>query len=137
MDAKVVQLRTSIAALADKSAHVRTKTQYFNTATNTLISRQWYYVMPTAILIFVVLNILLFEIPTEICKTIKPYSPWNHTVAGSCLSCMVLLIIQNGIYSFKFSKFRTEKDHLLGVDMAGTTICLITSIGEIYFHAIY
>jgi hypothetical protein len=92
----------------------------------TLISRQWYYVMPLSIAIFIMMQSFLLSGVTEACDIDMPYNPWTEKVAVAVLACYALSAISNTVHVFSVRCWADrELHHLRGVYASAATISLI------------
>jgi hypothetical protein len=91
----------------------------------TLISRQWYVVLPSSLALYVIVQCVISRNATE-CRLVEPYAPWTHTAAVAVLSCYgvsVIYYIANGISVDCWAQ--RECQHLRGVYASAATICII------------
>lgn len=92
----------------------------------TLISRQWHYVMPLSIAIFIMMQSFLLSGITEACDIDMPYSPWTEKVAVAVLACYTLAALCNIAHGFSIRCWADrELYHLRGVYASAATISLI------------
>ena len=109
----------------------------------TLISRQWYLVLPSSLVLYVVAQCVISRSATT-CDLVEPFAPWTHTSAVAVLACYglsVIYYIANGISVDCWAQ--RECQHLRGVYASAATICIIacaatalftTPLGKKYLH---
>lgn len=110
----------------------------------TLISRQWYKVLPSSLVLFIILQCVITGSAT-VCNVVEPFAPWTHTSAVAVLACYGLSVtyyIANGFSVDCWAQ--RECQHLRGVYASAATICVVacastalftTPLGEEYFYS--
>ena len=103
----------------------------------TLISRQWYYVMPSAFIAYVCIQLLISRKNRMFCQLDEPFADWTQKIAIAVLACFSLSMIYhitNGISVECWAQ--KELSHLRGVYASAATMSLIggTSTGLYTFY---
>lgn len=93
----------------------------------TLISRQWYYVLPLSLILYIFIQLIVSYEQTYVCNVVdQPFASWTQTAAVATVSCYFLAVIYNLLngLSVRCWAFK-ELSHLRGVYASAATICLI------------
>lgn len=109
----------------------------------TLISRQWYLVLPSSLVLFIILQCVITGSAT-VCNVVEPFAPWTHTSAVAVLACYGLSVIYYIANGFSVDCWaQRECQHLRGVYASAATICVVacastalftTPLGEKYSY---
>ena len=97
-----------------------------NNLEGTLISRQWYYVMPGAILLYIIIQIIMIKTQVARCHIDEPFAEWTQKISIAVLSCFTLSLayhITNGISVECWAQ--KELSHLRGVYASAATMSFI------------
>jgi hypothetical protein len=92
----------------------------------TLISRQWYFVLPISLILYTFIQVVISNEQTYACNVDKPFAAWTQFAAVATISCYSLAVIYNLLngLSVKCWAYK-ELSHLRGVYASAATICLI------------
>lgn len=125
------------AFIDTKSSHGGSEMPSSPVFQGTLISRQWYYVMPSALMTYILLQIAISNSHANICGLDDPYAQWTQTVAVAVLACYALSVIYhftNGISVTCWAE--KELHHLRGVYASAATVCFIGGAGTGLFSCV-
>ena len=92
----------------------------------TLISRQWYYVMPSAVIAYVCIQLFISRKGRNFCNIDEPFADWTQKIAIAVLACFSLSMIYhitNGISVECWAQ--KELSHLRGVYASAATMSFI------------
>ena len=99
----------------------------------TLISRQWYYVMPIAIISYTILQIILSS-QSKVCQQEEPFSHWTYEVGIAVSSCFLLNVCYHVINGLSVESFaQKETQHLRGVYAGAATMSLIGGASTVLY----
>ena len=97
----------------------------------TLISRQWHYVMPTCLVVYTLLQILL-STQTKFCNHTEPFADWTIHVGIGVASCFCLSVLCNVINGFAVESWaQKETEHLRAVYAGAATMSLIAGSSSV------
>lgn len=95
----------------------------------TLISRQWFYVLPISLIFYTIIQVVISNQQTYACNVDQPFATWTQYTAVATISCYSLAVIYNLLngLSVKCWAFK-ECNHLRGVYASAATICVIGGV---------
>ena len=99
----------------------------------TLISRQWHYVMPISLLLYVVLQVSL-STQSSVCDLPIPFADWTYLVGIAVASCFGLSVcyhVSNGLSVESWAQKETE--HLRGVYAGAATMSIIAGSSTVLY----
>jgi hypothetical protein len=114
----IIDEETSILAVEDSDCR-------------TLISRQWYYVLPLCFVTYLILQALIGA-QRGICTIREPFSQWTQNFNVICASCFMLSVCHHFIVgAFLGTWQHKDMDHPRSVYAAAATVSLIAGISNI------
>ena len=91
---------------------------------DSLIARQWRYVVPFSLIAYVSIQIILSN--TNTCLIYRPFSEWTKQIAIAVLTCFVLNIVNHFANAMFFNVSWSLKvsNHLVGVSAGAVTVSI-------------